>query len=185
MSVLTAVYGTGRSLQSLVDRSQHQQSIGLRSSESRGCWLCIAGNVIGIVSGGVNTSPGSIAAKTLARQVVSKSLRTGSGVFNSVSLSNGLVNRIRKLWTRRKFARCLIWENHQFQNEKYPEKIGEVFKIFFIEDVLQKKYRISGIPKDHPSQGKFKIFKGKEKYGFTLLNLDTANTSSQDTAQIS
>jgi len=170
-----------------VDRSQHQQSIGLRSSKSRSCWLGIAGNAIGIVSGGVNVSPGVIVVKTLTRQIVSKSLTAGSGVFNSVRLSNGLINMIRNLLTRRKFARHLTdnynCENRQFQNENCSEKTSEVLKTFIIENIFHNKIRISGIPKDHPSQGALKILKGNEKYG--LLYLEAANTSSQDTAQTS
>ena len=58
-------------------------------------------------------------------------------------------------------------------------------KDFITEDVFHKNNGISGIPKDHSFQEVFKLFKVKEKYGITLLNLETADTSMQGTAQIS
>jgi len=100
VSVLSAVYATGRNIQKLVDRSQHQQSIGLRSFESRSCWLGIAGNVIGLASVGVTVIPASTVAMALARRIVS----TGSHVANAVRVTNWLINKIRELLTRRKFA---------------------------------------------------------------------------------
>ena len=60
-----------------------------------------------------------------------------------------------------------------------------ILKDFMTEEVFHTKCRISGLPNDHFFQEVFKIFKGKEKYGFTLLNLETANTSAQDAVQIS
>ena len=100
VSVLTAVYATGRNIQKLVDRSLHQQSIGLRSSQVRNCWLGIAGNVIGLASVCVTVLPGSTAAMTLARQIIS----TGSHFVNAVRVTNWLTNKIRGLLTRRKFV---------------------------------------------------------------------------------
>jgi len=185
VSVLTAVYATGRNIQKLVDRSQHQQSIGLRSSESRSCWLGIAGNVIGLASVGFTVIPASTVAMALARQIVS----TGSHFVNAVRVTNWLTNKIRGLLTRRKFARYLthicICENHQSRKETLLEKLWGIVKDFITEDVFHKNNGISGIPKDHSFQEVFKLFKGKEKYGITLLNLETADTSVQDTAQIS
>ena len=124
ISVLTAVYATGRNIQKLVDRSQHQQNVGLRSSESRSCWLGITGNVTGSASVGVTVIPGSTAAMALARQMVS----TGSRVVNAVRATNWLANNIRDLLTRRKFARHLtdiyICENHQSQKKNSVRKCG-------------------------------------------------------------
>jgi len=168
-----------------VDRSHHQQSIGLRSSEARSCWLCIAGNVIGLASVGFTVIPASTAAMELARRIVS----TGSRVVNAVSGTNCLINKIRELFTRRKFVRYLtdiyICENHQSEKEELLEQMCGIVKDFITEDVFHKNVRISGIPKDHSFQEVFKLFKGKEKYGLTLLNLKTVDTLTQDTAQIS
>jgi len=168
-----------------VDRSQHQQNVGLRSSEARSCWLCIAGNVIGFASVGVTLIPGSTVAMALARQIVS----TGSHVANAVRVTNWLTNKIRELLKRRKFARHLthiyIGDYHQSQNETLHEKMWGIVKDFIIEDIFHKNNRISGIPKDHSFQEVFKIFRGKENYGVTLLYLETADTILQDTAQIS
>ena len=168
-----------------MDRSQHQQSIGLRSSEARTCWLCIAGNVIGLASVGFTVIPASTAAMALARQIVS----TGSHVANAVKMTNGLRNKTRMLLTRRKFVRHLtgiyICENHQSEKEELLEQMCGIVKDFITEDVFHKNGRISGIPKDHSFQEMFKLFKGGEKYGLTLLNLKTVDTLTQDTAQIS
>jgi len=186
VSALTGVYATGRSIQTLVDRRQHQQNIGLRSSESRSCWLGIAGNVIGIASGGATVAAGSSAAMAMAEQIVLKSVKTGSFAMGG---TNFLTNKIRKLSTRRKFAAHLTdiynCENNQSEKEKLHEKMWGIVNDFIILEVFHKKDRISGIPNDHFFQGIFEIFKGNEKYGFTLLKFETTNTSAQDAAQIS
>jgi hypothetical protein len=172
-----------------VDRSQHQQSIGLRSSQSLSCWLEIVGNVFGFASGGARVAAGSSAAMGLVGEMALKSVTAGSFVVSAVRVTNGLRNKIRKLLTRRKFARRLTdiynSEKHQSQKEKSHEKMWGIVKDFMTVDVLRKKYRIYGIPNDHFFQVVFKTFKVKKKYEFTLLNLQTANTSAQVAAQIS
>ena len=193
VSVLTGAYATGRKIQILVDRRQHQQNIGLRSSESRSCWLGIAGNLIGFASGFATVVAGvSVASSdvmTLAGEIVLKSVKTGSVVVNVVRVPNVLTNTIRKLLTRRKFATRLTdiynCDNHHSQTEKSHEKMWGVVKIFVTEEVFRKKCRIPGIPKDHFLQEVFKILKDNEKYVFPLLNVEAANTSAQDEAQIS
>jgi fructose-1,6-bisphosphatase len=172
-----------------VDRWQHQQNIGLRNSESRSCWLAIAGNVIGFLSGVATVAAGSSAAMGLVGQIASKFVTFGPGVVFVVTVTNGLRNKIRKLLTRRKFIRRLIdiynCEKHQSEKEKSHQKFWGIVKDFVTVDVLRRKCRIPGIPNDHFFQEEFKIFKGKKKYEFTLLNLQTANRSVQDDAQIS
>jgi hypothetical protein len=188
--VLTGVYATGRSIETLVDRSQHQQNIGLRNSESRSCWLVIAGNLIGFASGGATVgtavTAGSSVVVTLAGQIALKSVKTGSNVVTVARVTNGLRNTIRKLLTRKKFAKHLTdiynCENHQPQTEKSREKKCGIVTIFMTEEVFRKKYRIPGIPKDHFVQEQFTILKGNEKYGIALLKPETANTSAQDEA---
>jgi hypothetical protein len=80
-----------------VDRSQHQQNIGLRSSESRSCWLGIAGNLMGVASGGATVAAGSICAMTSAGQIALTSVTVGLTVVNGVNVDNGLTNIIRRL----------------------------------------------------------------------------------------
>ena len=100
VSVLTGGYAAGRNIQTLVDRDQHQQSIGLNSAVSRNCWLGIAGSGMGIVSGGTMAA----AAKTvqaaatlpLAGQIAIKSVAVSSCVLNGLAVSNGLANIIVK-----------------------------------------------------------------------------------------
>ena len=100
VSMLTGLYATGRNIQTLVDRDQHRQSIGLNSATSRICWLGIGGSVIGIVSGDAIVA----AAKTvkaaatvqLARQIAIKSVAVSSCVHNGLAVSKGIANIIDK-----------------------------------------------------------------------------------------
>ena len=100
MSTLTGVYAAGRNIQTLVDRDQHQQSIGLDSAETRNCWLGIGGGVMGIVSGGTMTAAAktaqAAATMPLAGQVAIKSVAVGSCVHNGLAVSNVLANIIVK-----------------------------------------------------------------------------------------
>jgi hypothetical protein len=57
-------------------------------------------------------------------------------------------------------------------------------KRFHDFEVLGKKYRISGIPKDHFFQDVFEISKVNKKMLIDFLSLQTANTPAQDAAQI-
>jgi hypothetical protein len=98
--MLTGVYSAGRNIQTLVDRDQHQQSIGLKSAVSRNCWLGIAGGVMGIVSGGT-VAAAAITVQTaatlpLAGEIAIKSVTVGSCVLNGLAVSNGLGNIIVK-----------------------------------------------------------------------------------------
>jgi len=153
-----------------VDRSQHQQNIGLRSSEARSCWLAIAENLIGFASGGATVSHamrvGSRAVMALARRIVVKSITTSSAVVNTVRVTNGLTNKIRKLKTRRELARQLAnisnSENHQSQKEKLYEEMWGIVKHFMIVDVFHKECRISGNPNDRIFQEVFSVFKCKK-----------------------
>jgi len=109
VSMLTGVYAAGRNIQTLVDRNQHQESIGLDSAESRNCWLRIGGGVMGIFSGGTMRAAAktvqATAAMPLAGQVTAraaatmplvaiKSVAVGSYVLNGLAVSNGLANII-------------------------------------------------------------------------------------------
>ena len=105
--MLTGVYAAGRSIQTLVDRDQHQQSIGLDSAESRNCWLGIAGGVMGFASVrnmAVAARTAQAAARTtraaatmpLAGQMAMKSVAVSSCVLSGLAVSNGLANIIDK-----------------------------------------------------------------------------------------
>jgi len=108
VSTLTGVYAAGRNIQTLVDRNQHQQSIGLDSAVSRNCWLGIGGGVMGIVSGGTMTAAAKTARATatmpLAGQVAIKSVAVGSCVLNSLAVSNVLANIIVKARNEKKIT---------------------------------------------------------------------------------
>jgi len=100
VSMLTGVYAAGRNIQTLVDRDQHQQSIGLDSAVSRNCWLGIGGGVMGIVSGGTMAAAAktaeAAATMPLAGQIAIKSVAVSSCVLNGLAVSNGLANIIVK-----------------------------------------------------------------------------------------
>ena len=99
VSMLTGVYAAGRNIQTLVDRDQHQQSIGLDSTVSRNCWMGIVGGAMGIVSGGTMAGAAktarTAATMPLARQIAVKSVAVSSFV-NGLAASNGLANIIVK-----------------------------------------------------------------------------------------
>jgi len=98
--MLTGGYAAGRSIQTLVDRDQHQQSIGLNNAVSRNCWLGIGGGVMGIVSGGAMAAAAKTAQAAatlpLAGQIAIKSVSFSSCVLNGLAVSNGLANIIVK-----------------------------------------------------------------------------------------
>jgi hypothetical protein len=96
----TALYAGGRNIQTLVDRSQHEQSIGLDNSESRNCWLGIAGCTTALASGGAVAVASKIAQAgetvALAGQITLKSVTAMSSVVNGLGVVNGLANIIKK-----------------------------------------------------------------------------------------
>ena len=100
VSMLTGAYAAGRNIQTIVDRDQHQQSIGLNSAVSQNCWLGIAGSVMDIVSGGTMAAAAKTAQAAatvpLAGQIAIKSVAVSSCVLNSLAVSNGLANIIVK-----------------------------------------------------------------------------------------
>jgi len=114
VSTLTGVYAAGRNVQTLVDRNQHQQSIGLDSAVSRNCWLGIGGGVMGIVSGGTMTAAAKTARATatmpLAGQVAIKSVAVGSCVLNGLAVSNVLANIIVKARNEEKITALDVFQ---------------------------------------------------------------------------
>jgi len=93
VSLLTGGYATRRNYQTLKDRYQHQQSIGLYNSESRNCWLGIGGFVltVGTVVAGAHN-----AQKDAPLTLTMKSLAVSSCVLNGLAVTNGLVNIVDK-----------------------------------------------------------------------------------------
>jgi hypothetical protein len=100
VSMLSGGYTAGRSIQTLVDRGQHQQSIGLDTAESRNCWLGIGGCLMSLASGGATAAIARTAQTgapvALAGQIAIKSVTVGSCVFNALGVTNGLANIITK-----------------------------------------------------------------------------------------
>ena len=106
--MLTGVYTAGRTIQTLRDRHQHQQSIGLDSSVSRNCRLEIEGGGMGIVSGGTMAAAAKT-AQTLetmpfAGQIAIKSVAVGSCVLNGLAINDGLANIIVKVRNEKKIT---------------------------------------------------------------------------------
>jgi len=114
VSMLTGVYAAGRNIQTLVDRDQHQQSIGLNSAVSRNCWLGIGGGVMGIVSGGTMAAAAKTAQAAatipLAGQVAIKSVAVSSCVLNGLAVSNGLANIIVKAVNEKKITALDVFQ---------------------------------------------------------------------------
>jgi hypothetical protein len=95
--MLTGVYAAGRNIQTLVDRDQHQQSIGLDSAVSRNCWFGIASGVMGIVSGVTMTAAAwTDATIPLAGQIAIKSVAVGTCVLNGLAVKHIRENIIVK-----------------------------------------------------------------------------------------
>jgi hypothetical protein len=46
----TGIYGVARGVGTLVDRSRHEQSVGLEDAEARNCWVSTASNALGCAS---------------------------------------------------------------------------------------------------------------------------------------
>ncbi|XP_067013132.1 uncharacterized protein [Anabrus simplex] len=82
------MYGVFRSSKTMVDRTQHNQSIELTDSEARSCWISLVGNVIGTASMGATTA---LTRMAQTGQVVGRTTRIATTVLNIGSLViNGL-----------------------------------------------------------------------------------------------
>jgi len=94
VSLLTGGYATGRNIQTLKDRHEHQQSIGLGSVESLNCWLGIGGFV-----GSVGTTAAAVCD---AGPLITKSLAVGSCAVNVVAVGSNVINIIDKVRNKEK-----------------------------------------------------------------------------------
>jgi TRAP-type mannitol/chloroaromatic compound transport system permease large subunit len=99
--MLTGVYAAGRDIQILLDRKQHQQSIGLDSAVSRNCWLGIGGVVMCIVSVGTLlaavTTAQEASAMSAAGKFAMQSVAVSSRVLKYLAVTNAFVNIIGKI----------------------------------------------------------------------------------------
>ena len=143
---------------------------------------------MGFALGGATVAAGSIGAMTSAGKVALTLVEYGSYVVIFVSWFELGVDIKRNLSRRIKLAVYLTdiynREMHQSQTEKSQVNMSEIVMHFLTPWFFHKKFRIPGIPKDHFLQEVFELFKDDAKYGFPLLNMETANTSAQDSAQI-
>ncbi|PNF18695.1 hypothetical protein B7P43_G04997, partial [Cryptotermes secundus] len=94
-AIWTGVYGASRSTQTLVDRGRHEQSVGLKDTEARNCWISAASNVLGIASAkGVAyltkvTQSGEVLGRT--GRVMVTALNYGSLAANGLGLFSTFV----------------------------------------------------------------------------------------------
>jgi len=99
--VLTGAYATGRNIQTLVDRDQHKQTIGLNSPAARNCWLGIGGVVMCIVSLGTLlaavTTAQEASAMSAAGKFAIQSVAVSSRVLKYLAVTNAFVNIIGKI----------------------------------------------------------------------------------------
>jgi hypothetical protein len=95
----TALYATGRNIQTLVDRSHHQQTIGLEDPESRNCWLGIAGSVTSLASRGAITvaRQRAHAGKVTLAGRMAVTAASASAHVCSLGVVNGLANIVEKV----------------------------------------------------------------------------------------
>jgi hypothetical protein len=99
VSLAAGGYGIGRSTQTLVDRHNHKQSIGLDNAESRNCWLNIGGSVIGVAAGGATAATAKmvqVGSLTTAGHTALKTVTAGSSFVNAVGVVNGLADIIQE-----------------------------------------------------------------------------------------
>ncbi|XP_043793736.1 uncharacterized protein LOC122715532, partial [Apis laboriosa] len=78
-SSISGIWAAGRSIQNLIDRSSHEQSIGLTNRDSFCSWLTIVGGSIGLISNSGNI-------------ILTKLIKNGSDISNAVKVAyNALV----------------------------------------------------------------------------------------------
>jgi hypothetical protein len=109
--MLTGVYAAGRIIQTVVDRYQHQQSIGPDSDVSRNCRWESGGFVVseGTVAAGAETAQ-SDTPLLLEEQIAIKSVAVGSGVVNRLAVGNGLANIIVKAVNKEKITSLDVFQ---------------------------------------------------------------------------
>ncbi|XP_063236613.1 uncharacterized protein LOC134538928 [Bacillus rossius redtenbacheri] len=90
--VASGCYGLGQSVGHLVDRSQHGQTLGLRSSGARGDWLGVAGNTAGIALGGVDAVRSVFLQGNSGCLRLLSSLNIGCSAVKGLSVINGLAD---------------------------------------------------------------------------------------------
>jgi len=132
ISVACGGYAAARNIATLVDRSEHEQSIGLDDPESLNCWLGIGAYMTYITSGDAAAedaeTPQAGDRVSSSQQITMKTLaRTGSLVFNAIAVIRGLSNIIIKINNEKQvssldilqltssvlfFTNCII-SNHQ------------------------------------------------------------------------
>ncbi|CAD5126702.1 unnamed protein product [Dimorphilus gyrociliatus] len=78
----TAVYSTGRSIETIIDRHQHKKSINLTDQEARQCWLSIVTSGVSILAFGVGRFLSYTARTGL---ILNRSTRI---ISNSINISN-------------------------------------------------------------------------------------------------
>jgi len=124
----TGAYSVGRNIQTLVDRGEHQQSIGLDSAESRSCWLGIAGGAtsillgpkmyadfkiakanIGIAQTGVECVQVDVGTSRTS-QIFTQPIAFGSCVLNGLAVVNGIAIIIDKVRNNKEITALDIFQ---------------------------------------------------------------------------
>lgn len=94
------IYGVARGSQQIHDRRTHKQSISLKDSTARNCWLSVFGSVFGIGSGlaikGMVRMAASGQALSKLGMITVNILNYGSLTINGLGVANGLANLIEK-----------------------------------------------------------------------------------------
>ena len=126
--MFTGAYSAVRNIQTLVDRDEHQQSIGLDSAESRSCWLGIAGGATSILLGpktyadfkiananvkiaqaGVECTQANVGTSRTA-QIFKQPIAFGSCVLNGLVVANGIAIIVDKYRNDEKITNLDIFQ---------------------------------------------------------------------------
>ncbi|GLV44780.1 pastrel [Carabus blaptoides fortunei] len=82
-------YSVGRSIQTLVNRKQHEQSIGLDNSESRWCWL---NTTVGVLGASTSAAAGLMTRAASQGTKISTTMRMAFNTMNVANLIGSGIN---------------------------------------------------------------------------------------------
>jgi hypothetical protein len=114
VSNLVGIYAFGQTIGTIVDRSQHQQSIGLTNAESLNCWLRLTGILLNLASGSGTTAVNKIVQEgdsvSLTTEFALKSVTVSSCIVDAIAVTSGLTDIIKKIVDKEKIASLDIFQ---------------------------------------------------------------------------
>ncbi|XP_004525226.1 uncharacterized protein LOC101448794 isoform X2 [Ceratitis capitata] len=131
----TAAYSTVRSIYTLFDRKQHEQPIGLNSSQARNAWLGVGAGVVGMgaarATRAVTTAAAAGREVSLATEIVANGMNISSIVLSGTGVANGMLDIILKVRDDEKVssldivqvAASFVLFTHSVQNFRYASTL--------------------------------------------------------------